>query len=208
MSAVFAQFLEDFGAPESSHVLPAISQSLDEDTAEVALSEADLELAKTQAYQEGMTAARAELEAQFEAQMAALQDEHNAQMKQLQDELGQNIARKLAADLHNHASNFAQTIRQNITDILAQLIDQTIIDQSIDELEQSILKTLAHDETTSIKLQGPQDLLAIIGDKLGESFSKIEVIQNDQIELSISFDDQILSTKINEWRAHIGVGSE
>lgn len=208
MSAVFAQFLEDFGAPESNHVLPAISQPLGEGATEVALNEADLELAKTQAYQEGMTAARTELEAQFEAQVAALNEEHNAKVKQLQDELGQNIAQKLAADLQNHASDFAQTIRQNITDILAQLIDQTIIDQSIDELEQAILKTLAHDETTSIKLHGPQDLLTTIGDKLGESFSKIEVIHNDQIELSISFDDQILSTKINEWRAHIGVGSE
>lgn len=208
MSAVFAQFLEDFSGSDASVSLPAIANNLDEPAPASAITEADVELAKAQAFQEGSTTTRAELEAQFEAQFRSQQQEHEAQMKQAHNEMSLNIAQKLSSDLNNQAMQFADNIRRDIVGILSQLIDQHIVDQSVDELMNVMMQTLANEQTIAIKLSGPQDLLAKIGEKLGEKISQVEVVENDQVELSLSFDDQILSTKINDWRAQIGVGAE
>lgn len=208
MSAVFAEFLEDFGSPVSMTSLPAISSAASEQAEQAGISEVELEMAKAAAHEEGYNAAKAELQAQFDAQLSAASTEHMAQMDALKTEIGQSMLQQLTHGLTEQVSEYSNKITSDVTQILNQLIDQTLVERSVSELAQTVKNALADNDTLKMKLSGPSHMLELIAKELEQQFSQLEVVETDAAELSVSFDDEFLSTKLNQWRCEIGVSQE
>lgn len=208
MSAHFAQFLEDFETPGSIVSVPMLSDHQTEQAEPTGISEAELQIAKSAAYDDGFNAAKLELEQQFEAKMAALTQEHAAEMERLTIDIGQNTAQQLISGLSAQTDAYCNQMTAQVTEILCQLIDQDIVERSIAELSQTIQTVLADQDQLKMKLSGPKNLLDMVCDPLKQTVTSLEIEETDGQELTVLFDDQILSTRLAQWRKDIGVKPE
>jgi flagellar biosynthesis/type III secretory pathway protein FliH len=144
---------------------------------------------------EGLEAARAdhqrklaEAEAQFEERLAAQRalwvvDQGGA--------LGERIASGFEA--------LNAEIGDAVGAILAPFVEQALRTRVVEELLRALEKVLKGGRPASLKISGPEDLLASIRQALGESASAVEFDATDSIDVRVVADRTVIETQLDAW---------
>lgn len=204
MSLAFAQHLEDFGQPSGMEPIQmfgtpaAMNIDIEKDI------QVDVAAIRAAAYQEGFDAALAEMQAKHDNAQNAMQQSHNQDLAQLETELGQSMAQNITDGFRGQVDDNCAKISQEVGKILSHFVSQELTELSVHQLQELIKSAFAENESAQIKIEGPQVLVEKVQQSLGDEFAKIEVHQNDDINLSVEIDQTLMVTKLDAWRATFG----
>jgi hypothetical protein len=199
-----AQYLVRFGPPqppeEASGETNYDAASLDllEEPA-VEDPEVSLQAARDEGVTQGYAAARAEYEAQFlqdrlafEARLIAERDRWTCQESE-----------KLSEDIK---ASFVD-VESNIACIVERLLTPFIIDalrrRMIELLAETVSVLLGGRERSIIEIRGPEDLLAMLREKLAAFSGAIDYSPDDSIDVRILADQTMIESRIGAWLERI-----
>lgn len=204
MSFAFAQHLEDFGQPNGLAPVPMFDTSPSNAMEMQNEPEIDVNAIKTNAYQDGYSAAMAELQQQHKAKEDALLANHAQEIAALEAKLGEAMAQQIAQNARSQIDENCQVISQEVGQILSHVVSSELMNQSVHQLQDLIREAFVDDEMAQVRIEGPQVLVDKIQDAFGDDFAKIDVNTNENTELSVEIDQTLMVTKLNDWRQIFG----
>lgn len=207
MSLAFAQYLQDFGSsggvPQIT-MMPEISGGDVAPLALVAEVSIDLEAEKAVSFQEGYSAASQTLLAEHATQLEALAQSHKDELIKKEDELYTQVSQELMSGLASQIDRVSQDIKSEVSTILMQLIEEDLVQKSVEQLGDVIKKTLKENSNSKIDISGPNALLEKIKSNLDEELDHINLIEAENADLTVEIDQSILKTRLFEWHQNFG----
>lgn len=185
-----AAYLDRTQRPDNLAALPAAS---------LPVTRADeIEAARRQGEAEGREAARLEHAAELQRE----QEKFEARLV----EMRQAWTEEQSAVLSHAIGEGLGRIEATIADAVARLIEPLIVagarEAALAGLKQTLEHLLAKSPAANIRIQGPDDLLAALRDRLGDRKS-IAYAPGAGCDVLVETDNTLIETRLAAWMAHL-----
>jgi hypothetical protein len=156
-----------------------------------------------EAFARGSAEARAAARSECEAEIGRRSEEFARQLatdrQAWATETGDKLARQLTAGL--------RTIEESIANSLAHVLEPFLIAelrrQAIDELVLLVRGLMSNKEGLSLEVLGPDDLLAVLRERLAGDGPKIRFTAAEGSDVRVHADQTIIETQLGIWLAKI-----
>ena len=152
---------------------------------------------------EAVAATRREVEAEYEARIAALREEHAAALEAGLDEARRHWVAGEAEHLSARIPAALDTLEASIGDATARVLLPFLATAArrlaVDDLVTSIRHLFRNAGTAAVRVAGPADLLGAIEDRLGELSSAVEFVVDDAVDVTVCADRTLIATQIGAW---------
>jgi hypothetical protein len=148
--------------------------------------------------QQGLEAARAEMEAARAADLATFQSRLAAEREAWRQE----VAGQLAARLEEGLAQIEATLADAVARALAPFLDRALRDKAVAEFVQTLAR-LKDARDIAIRITGPEDLLAALHGPLASRADIAEYMLGDSTDLTAVIGDTTIETKITAWRERL-----
>jgi hypothetical protein len=197
MGIPLSRVLLDFGAAQT--VLPAAGEGSPMAAAPIC-DPADALIDKLdEAYARGLAAGRAAAEAEHAQKLAEavarLGEQHAAERALWVSEQAEQLALRLTSAVEALEGRIADTVGRILTPFLGDELRR----ESVDALAESIGTLLSGGNPASLRITGPDDLLAALRERLGASPVAIDWQPSDRGEVTVCADDSVIETEIQGW---------
>ncbi|MEE1655365.1 hypothetical protein VB618_04080 [Microvirga sp. CF3062] len=204
MAGAIANLLEDFSpAPRSEPVgigiLRAVKAAAEPDLTPASPPvDRQAELMKaveTKVRAEEKTIAQRQLEDAIAAEKARYEDELASQrVIWVEQQAGQ-----LSTQIVEGIGRIEAILSDRVANILKPFVSEAFRQQSIVEFKEALATLLMSDETESMKITGPEDLVQTMKENLGPHGGAIEFLPGDHVEVSVTARDTIVQTQLSAW---------
>jgi hypothetical protein len=203
MARPVAHYLVEFGSPpvmealvETSHGASGQDQP---DEPVVEDPEISLQVARDMGVSEGHAAARAGYEAQLLQEKLAFDAHLAAERDRWTREESERISQDIKAIFVEVESNIAEYVER----ILAPFVVDALRRRMTDLLAENVGVLLGGSEHLIIEIHGPEDLLAMLREKLAAFSSAIDYLPDDSIDVRIIADQTKIESRIGAWLERI-----
>lgn len=204
MSLAFAQYLQDFGSSSGLPQLTMMPEIARSDALPIVEVSVDVEAEKAVSYQEGYSAATQTLSEEHAAQLEALAQSHRDALVKKEDEINTRVSQVLISELASQIDQVSGAIKSEVSTIMMQLIEEDLVRKSIEQLDEIIKNTLKDNSSSQIEIFGPNILLTKIKEELGDESNHINLVETEDVDLTIEIDKSILKTRLFEWCHNFG----
>jgi hypothetical protein len=196
MGIPLSRVLVDFNAART--ILPRPPQSPSAtagvgDPAEAAFGQLD------EAFARGMAAGRLAADAEHEQRqaeaVARAAEQHAAERALWVGEQAEQLALRLASAVETLETRIADTVGRILTPFLGAELRR----QSVESLAESIGTLLSGGGCSTLRIAGPEDLLAALRERLGACPVAIDWQPGERAEVTVCADDSIIETEIQSW---------
>ncbi|MGO9007087.1 MAG: hypothetical protein ACLQIQ_03870 [Beijerinckiaceae bacterium] len=182
--------------------IPSCPQDMSEAPADDSLLQ--LEAARECGRAEGLEAARQEFAAELE-RAARL---HHEQLEAARRKWSEEESDALRASLTAGLAEMEARLAQGMSKVLAPFVIDALRKQMIEELTETIAVLTGSNETISIRISGPADLLDLLRGKLAEAPARIEYELSEGVDVSVRAEQTMIETQLNAWIARITAALE
>ncbi len=153
---------------------------------------------------EGLDTARAEYQAKLSEAEAAFEERLAAQRSLWAGDEGAALGERIG--LAFEALNFQ--VGDAVAAILSPFLDGALRARMVEELLRTLEKTLRGGRPASLKITGPEDLLAAVRTALGDSAAAIDFEATGDIDVRVVADSTVIETQLGAWLRQISGRSE
>jgi len=141
------------------------------------------------------------------AEHEAIVDDLNKHHADLMDELVESHRQDVVHHLEKLQSDLADAVAQRLEMSLARVFSGFFQDRlaqsSIDDLVKEVGSIAGSSVFDSLKISGPRPLVAAVLEALGSTEFPIEVEETTAVDITASFNDRHISTRISEWQERL-----
>jgi hypothetical protein len=159
----------------------------------------ELEAARESARAEGFEAAQAEFAAEFERQRRNHLEALAVARQTWVEEEGEAVRAAVAGAL----AEIEMRLAQGVGKVLTPFVIDTLRNQMLTELVETIAALVGANQAILIKISGPPDLLEILRGKLKEVHAAIAYEATGGIEVSVRAEQTLIETQLSEWITRI-----
>jgi hypothetical protein len=164
----------------------------------------EVEAARESGKAEGFAAAQEELSLELERQRQSFDMQLRAARQHWCREQGDLLRERFEAAL----AEIEQRIAEGLGRVLMPFLTEVLRRRMMEELIETIDLLVASNETVTIKIEGPYDLLASLQAKLATRRAMIEYAVADGIDLVVTADQTKIETQLAAWLASISPAIE
>lgn len=208
MSVHLARYLKDFSAPArppaplfkpSSFAQRDNGAATEPFAIAPALPAVDVEAERAEAFEQGRSAAEAELLVRHEAELAALKSAHQAALESLKVRYEQEYAEALAERFSAFTAAVADSVAAQAAQVLAPVMSQVLTQGAVSDLARVIAEGLQEGEGVTITVKGPADLFDQLKSHFNEPMPVFRHIEVQDVDLTVEFGDAVLVTRMAAW---------
>jgi len=196
MAQASAKYLPHFAADGQGRLRVVEAERVARQPSEPPLAEIVAE-AEARGRRAAEEAAKAEGERQRDRDRAAFA----AELGEARRRWSEETAERLAAEIGTHLDGLRKTVVDGVAQALAPFIETLVRQRALDELGQTVAALLRDGRHLRIRLSGPADLIAGLGEKL--DVPTIEYVAAEGPDVAVTIDDTIVETRITAWLAVI-----
>ncbi|MCK7611282.1 hypothetical protein [Roseibium sediminicola] len=148
---------------------------------------------------EGSERTRAHYEAILEAERA----EHARLIEEERVRFDMREAANVSASIEGFVDIVEQRLSYSVAKLLQPFLKDRIVDQLVAAFAVNLRQLTEDDLDKSIRLRGPETLVARVLDQVPALRDRIEVQQADQVELVALFDETTIETRLGQWFAQV-----
>ena len=194
-----ARYLDEFG---STPVVPGLDEASRE-SVDAGLLEAmvapDLEAlllaAREQGFDEGRAAAAASHEALMAQERLLSEDRLASERQRWSSQEGETLARAIKDGFAAIESNIAASVER----VLAPFVAEALRRKMVELLAENLEVLLSGSEQPVVEICGPEDLLAMLREKLGAGAGAIAFSPESAIDVRIIADRTVIETRMEAW---------
>ncbi|WP_420415013.1 hypothetical protein [Roseibium sp.] len=167
-----------------------------ENSAEAPAGEEDLRLAN---YERGLTEGDTRTRAHFEV---LLEQEREVHAKQLEEErlrFEMREAANISAAIEGFLQITEQRLSYSLSKLLMPFLKQKVADQLVESFAGRLRQLSEVPGGTTIRLRGPETLVAQVLQQLPGMKDRIDVQTAGQVELQAVFDETTIETRLGDW---------
>jgi hypothetical protein len=142
----------------------------------------------TEAAQAAADHARAEAEVGFERRMGQ-------ERRRWTEVQADRLAGGITAALHDLETRLAAGAARALVPFLEAIIRQ----RAIDDLARTLHEILADSRNTGLTITGPEDLLAMVRDRLGGYAGAVSYVVDEAADIRVACDDTSIETQFRAW---------
>jgi hypothetical protein len=90
-------------------------------------------------------------------------------------------------------------LSERVANIMKPFVSEAFRQQSIVEFKEALATLLLGEETGTMKIAGPEDLLLALKENLGPHSGAIEFLPGDHVEVSVTARDTTVQTQLQAW---------
>jgi hypothetical protein len=139
--------------------------------------------------------------AEYERRLQELEESHQAALAQLEQTYATGMLQRVTAQLEEMGGKLAQETGDQLARLLAPLLRDHARKASMAALTRDLQRILSSNDVTKLRMSGPQLLIKKVQESLGESASRIDMLETDTIDVTVEIDGEILATKLSGWAA-------
>ncbi|WP_306438920.1 hypothetical protein, partial [Methylobacterium symbioticum] len=144
---------------------------------------------------EGLAEARAEAEARLEQERAAFETRFAEARRQWSESEAESLASGFAAALRALDAELTGRIARLLVPVLTDALRR----RAVAELGDALQRLLADPQAAQVRVSGPEDLLAALGDRLGPLADTIAFAPGEATEVSVVADQTVIETQLAAW---------
>ena len=152
-----------------------------------------------QAFARGADEARLAADAEHEQKLAQAlmlaKEERAADRARWTREQADELAAGLAAAVEALETRIAEAVGRVLTPFVTDAMRRA----SVEALAESIGTLLSGASQPTLRVSGPEDLLAALRERLGAGAVAIEWVANEAVEVTVSAKDSVIETEIQGW---------
>jgi hypothetical protein len=148
---------------------------------------------------EGWTNAKAAFDAEIQSRNQTFDTEFAAARQTWAREQGEALVQGLAVAVDAMRGSIAEVVER----ILMPFVEEAVRRKAIEELIGIIELLVSKDEGVSLQIAGPQDLLQIIKERLGENTASITYLPNADCDVRVTAGKTFMETRLVEWMTRL-----
>jgi hypothetical protein len=145
--------------------------------------------------EQGLAEARAEASDRHEADLAAARELAETQQREFR--------LKEFAELEGAIRSGFKQIEDNIggavARILAPFLSQQVVKRAVDELAKAIARACAGKSSGSIKIRGPEPMLALLRQRIADLPIEMEYVEDDRVETVVEANSTQIVSDLRPW---------
>ena len=204
MSGALARYLKDFSqdaAPE-----PAVHFAMDTPVTsfesdwpaepEVVI---DIEEVKSKAFAEGQEAGKREQLLAQETELDALRALHDKEREAMRTRYEDEIATHLATSVTSMKHAIAGNVESACLRLFETVMERELANTAATDVSAKIIREIQDGFAGTIKITGPDRLLARIRETLGDVDNQVDYDASDDIDIKVQLDSSVLMTRLSEF---------
>lgn len=202
MARPIAQYLAEFGASPLADVLGDASPVTIPCPPDEPVTE-DLMLSLQRARDEGMSEGYAAARDEYEAQLQRVRLSFEARLTAEREVWTRQESEKLSEDIKAIFAEIESNIAGCVERVLKPFVIECLRRQMIDLLAEAVGVLLSGGESPLIEIRGPEDLLAMLREKLAILSGTINYSPDDSVDVRIVAGQTLIESRIGAWAERI-----
>jgi hypothetical protein len=145
--------------------------------------------------EEGLAAGRAETSERHAAELAAVREQAETQRQEFHVNEYMEFEGAIRSGLRQIESNVGAAV----TRILAPFLSQAVVKRAADELSQAIARLGAGNSSGLIKIRGPERMLALLRDRIGDLRIEVEYVEDEGVEAIVEANATQIVAELRPW---------
>ena len=203
MAGAIASLLEDFSpAPRSEPVgigvLRAVKAAAEPEPVPPPAVDRQAELIKAveaKVRAEERDAARRQLDEAVAAEKVRYEEELASQREIWVEQQASQLSTLIVEGI----GRIEDMLSERVANIMKPFVSEAFRQQSIVEFKEALATLLLSEETGTMKIAGPEDLLLALKENLGPHGGAIEFLPGDHVEVSVTTRDTTVQTQLQAW---------
>lgn len=210
MAPPLTRVLRDFrmtAARPSAAAPPAAGEAIDTaPPAAIGLGET-LATRLAAAFAEGEEAGRAAAEAEHQQELAEFHATADARLAEERQRWAEEEGDRLAASLDTASKEIEARIGAQLVNVLTPFLSERLRERMVQDLSAVISEMLTTGAHLRLRISGPGDLLARLGELLGSDQKVIEWSADEGPEIRVIADETLIETDIGRWISRFDEGA-
>lgn len=156
----------------------------------------------------GRLEAMAEARASFEAQRAELEASFEARLVETRERWAADQAGVLADGIMAGLAAIESTVLDGLARVLVPLVSASVLQQAQVTLAGLMRRLLEDDEHGTLEVRGPEDLIANLRQRLGESAHSVTFVADESADVVVTAGDTIIETQLRLWAERLATAAE
>jgi hypothetical protein len=135
----------------------------------------------------------------FDVALAAEKTRADERVVEERTKWAQEEGARMAAQFVDAFHTLETKLTDSVACILTPFLTDALRRQVVDDLRDTLLSLFTVKQITTIKITGPEDLLAMLSGRLGSYEASVEYIVNDQPDVTVAANDTLIETQLNAW---------
>ena len=211
MTSSIARYLKDFGEAQPALAPAVIDTPIDDLSLGFAFEPdlqpepvaVDLDAIRAAAFEEGHATALAEAEEKWKAEREKLVASHTRELNSLRNVVEYDIAGRLKGLMERSVVMVAQAVSDQVASVLAPVLEETILENAIEEMCGAIREALLSGEVAVVTVHCSLPLFEKLVEKLGDEAGAIKHVEVEDIDVSVDIDDAVLVSRLSAWSASL-----
>ncbi|MBF9232612.1 hypothetical protein [Microvirga alba] len=145
------------------------------------------------------TEERSRLQDKVEAAIAAERARTDELLTAYREKWAREETDRLAVEISDALQSMEAKLVAQVARLLTPFLTEAVHAQVIDELKTTLVSILSDNQSRSMTIRGPQDLLSNLAAKLRPVAASIEFIADQGSEIRVIANDTILETQLSVW---------
>ena len=206
MNAMLTKYLKDFSVPESTalvetNILSSLAGSPLEDISFFSEPEPqiDVEAERRQAFDEGYSKARQELEENFAGHLAEIANDHDQQVRAMEERHDTEVMRVIHARFFDMTVAISQSVADQTLQALLPIIDADVARRSVTALADAVRKAMTEEKAADVLVRGPMRLYEMLKPKFDERGIACRHVEAETIDILVEINETVLTTRLGVW---------
>jgi hypothetical protein len=157
------------------------------------------------AREEALVEARAE----FEQIRAADRAEHERCLEERERQFAETTGGVLIGHLSDGLAEIERALSDQTARVLARFLDKAVRERALGELSETVAALIAGGGAVTVKIVGPEPLLARLRQLLDTStMPTVDLVVGTTPEVTVTIDDTIIETHVSAWMDRINAAIE
>jgi hypothetical protein len=153
----------------------------------------------TIAREEGRLEAESELNAKYQAELAARDEAHRIEMETLRTQLLLEASDRIEARFHTIRTEIADRLSLQVTEVLLPVLGSKLADMAAADLADKVLSLFTQPDGIVLTVHGPERLFQIFNEKIAFAGFHVNQVISDDMDLTVEHNDLVLVTRISAW---------
>jgi len=195
-AAALWDFLPDFGRSNDNARHEPVDASAE---ARVAAPDVDALIAQAVFRAEAELGER--MAQEHAAQLAVERENAALEAQALLQSLGTDLGELVSARMDQVQDQLCEAMGAAAARTIGGVLTETLRERSLAELARTVATTLADTETMRIEVRGPAHLFETFSRMLGDRAGRLAFTEAPGFDLTVSIDETVIETRMNEWSA-------
>jgi hypothetical protein len=164
----------------------------------------DIQAATEASYQKGLSEGRESAREAYAAAIDRQEEDYKFRIDQARRTWTETEGAEIVRQTTSAVTALKAEIEETVARILRPLVERRLVEEALAKLAVEIGKLLSDDDAIRLKICGPSDLVAQLGDQIASNIP-VTVIARDQPEVTVFANKTVIETRLSECLARIGV---